>query len=251
MARKTKAEALATKSRILDAAEAMFCARGVARTSLHEIAERIDLTRGAVYWHFRDKYDLLLALWERAMLPIEQVFDEIDAEFAGDPLARIQQKGARIFHRIVHDARTRNLLSILLLRCEMVDEVGAAREHILGCREECLAKMKGEFAQAIARGQLPAAVDAEQAAIGLHALVDGLAYHWLLDPRRFDLERTGAHALGGYLAGLAHARAVPTVSVRRPENGRSVNGRPGNGRSSNAKGPRAAKPATRARAGSA
>src|SRR5262249_22829286 len=139
---------------------------------------------------------------------------------ASDPLARIRQKGARIFHRIVHDARTRNLLSVLLLRCEMVDEVAAAREHILGCREECLAKMQGEFAQAIARGQLRASVDAEHAAIGLHALVDGLAYHWLLDPRRFDLERAGMHVLAGYLAGLADAApARRPVPARRAANG--------------------------------
>jgi TetR/AcrR family acrAB operon transcriptional repressor len=207
MARKTKAEAQASRHRILDAAEAMFCARGVARTSLHEIAERIGLTRGAVYWHFRDKYDLLLALWERCMLPIDQAFDEIDTEFADDPLARIRQKGERVFHRIVHDVRTRNLLTILLLRCEMVDEVAAAREHILSVREECLAKMRGEFTQAIRRAQLPSTVDPKFAAIGLHALVDGLAYHWLLQPRRFDLEKTGARLLDGFLAGLAVRRA--------------------------------------------
>lgn len=212
MARKTKAEALATRDRILDAAEALFCARGVARTSLHEIADRIELTRGAVYWHFRDKYDLLLALWERAMLPIDRAFDEIDAEFADDPLARIRQKATRVLHRIVHDARTRNLLSILLLRCEMVDEVAAARDHILGCREECLGKMHGEFAQAAARRQIKTEVDCEHAAIGLHALVDGLAYHWLLDPQRFDLERVGALVLDGYLAGFG---SKPTSASRK------------------------------------
>ena len=208
MARKTKAEAQETRNHILDAAEAMFCARGVARTSLHEIADRIELTRGAVYWHFRDKYDLLLALWERAMLPIDRAFDEIDAEFADDPLARIRQKGTRVLHRIVHDTRTRNLLSILLLRCEMVDEVAAAREHILACREECLGKMRSEFTQAVARGQIKTKIDIEHAAIGLHALVDGLAYHWLLDPRRFDLERVGLLALESYLVGIVQAPAA-------------------------------------------
>lgn len=220
MARKTKEAALATRASILDAAEAMFCAHGVARTSLHEIAESIGLTRGAVYWHFRDKYDLLLALWERAFLPIDQVFDEIDTELAGDPLARIREKGRRVFHRIVTDARTRNLLTILLLRCEMVDEVAAAREHILGCREECLGKMRGEFAAAVRAGQLRAALDVEAAAIGLHALVDGLAYHWLLDPARFDLERTGAHLLDGYLVGMVGAATLrparPRSRSRRP-----------------------------------
>jgi TetR/AcrR family transcriptional regulator, acrAB operon repressor len=215
MARKTKEEAQATRHRILDAAESMFCARGVARTSLHEIADSIDLTRGAVYWHFRDKYDLLLALWERAMLPIDEAFDEIDAEFAADPLARIRQKARRVFHRIVHDARTRNLLTILLLRCEMVDEVAAAREHILGQRDECLTKMAKEFAQAVGRGQLSRSVDPKAAAIGLHAVVDGLAYHWLLDPRRFDLEQTAAQVIDAFLAGMVRTPAARPASAAR------------------------------------
>ncbi|MGK9806601.1 TetR family transcriptional regulator, partial [Salmonella enterica subsp. enterica] len=39
MARRTKEEALETRHRILDAAEAVFHARGVARPSLADIAE--------------------------------------------------------------------------------------------------------------------------------------------------------------------------------------------------------------------
>ncbi|MGE3171385.1 MAG: TetR family transcriptional regulator [Planctomycetota bacterium] len=245
MARKTKEEALATRNRILDAAEAMFCTRGVARTSLHEIAEGIALTRGAVYWHFRDKYDLLLALWERAMLPLDAAFDEIDAEFKDDPLARIRLKGTRVFHRIAHDERTRNLLMILLLRCEMVDEVAAARDHILGCREECLGKMAHEFRQAVARGQLLRGTNPERTAIGLHALVDGLAYHWLLDPSRFDLERAGADLLEGFLRGIAPSGAVlrPAAAPPRSRGARA----PANG----ARRARGAAPAGRRRAAGA
>ncbi|MCA8953382.1 MAG: TetR family transcriptional regulator [Planctomycetes bacterium] len=205
MARKTKKEAEETRQRILDAAEAMFCVRGAARTSLHEIAESIQLTRGAVYWHFRDKYDLLLALWERAVLPLDDAFDAIDAESDLSPLQRIHKKAVGLFHRIVHDDRTRNLLTILLLRCEMVEEVAAARQHILGQRDECLAQLAGGFAAAIAGGELRETVDPKVAAIGLHALVDGLAYHWLLDPTRFDLETVGTATLDAWLAGMSLA----------------------------------------------
>ena len=55
MARRTKEEALATRHALLDAAERVFGRRGVARTSLVEIAEEAGVTRGAVYWHFKDK----------------------------------------------------------------------------------------------------------------------------------------------------------------------------------------------------
>ena len=40
------------------------------------------------------------------------------------------------------------------------------------------------------------------AAIGLHALIDGLMHNWLLQPEAFDLELVGARALDAYLVGL-------------------------------------------------
>ena len=210
MARKTKAEALETRQTILDAAEAMFCARGVARTSLHEIAESAQLTRGAVYWHFKNKYDLLLALWERFAVPVDEAFDAIDAEADLSALQRIRKKTLGLFHRVVHDDRARNLLTILLLRCEMVDEVAAARRHILDQRNECLDHVAAGFAQAIADGELPATVAPMAAAVSLRALVDGLVYHWLLDPGHFDLEAVGAGAVDGWLAGLGRPTATVT-----------------------------------------
>lgn len=206
MARKTKTEALATKHLILDAAERVFGDRGVARTSLHEIAESAGLTRGAVYWHFKDKYDLLSALWERCLLPLEAAFAAIEAEHDGDALTRIRAKVRGVAASIVHDPRTRNMMGIALLRCEMVDEIAAAREQIVGERDECLLKLAGELRAAVAAGQLSARVDAGAVAIELHAIIDGLTYHWLLAPERFDLEERIASCSDAWLVGLG---AVP------------------------------------------
>ena len=59
MVRRTKADAEATRLSLLDAAEQLFQARGVSRTSLNDIATAAGTTRGAIYWHFKDKADLL------------------------------------------------------------------------------------------------------------------------------------------------------------------------------------------------
>ena len=71
MARRTKADAQATRSSLLDAAEQLFQARGVSRTSLNDIALAAGTTRGAIYWHFKDKADLFNAMMERVTLPLE------------------------------------------------------------------------------------------------------------------------------------------------------------------------------------
>ena len=61
MARRTKAEAQATRNALIDAAERLFDSRGVSRTSLQDIAQAAGATRGAIYWHFKDKADLFNA----------------------------------------------------------------------------------------------------------------------------------------------------------------------------------------------
>ena len=62
MARRTKEEAEETKKAICLAALDIFCEKGYSRTTFDEIAKRINLTKGAIYWHFRNKADLLAEL---------------------------------------------------------------------------------------------------------------------------------------------------------------------------------------------
>src|SRR4051794_27229311 len=76
MVRRTKEDAAITREQLLDAAENVFRQRGVARSSLAEVAAAAGVTRGAVCWHFRDKADLCAAMCERAMLPLETMLSE-------------------------------------------------------------------------------------------------------------------------------------------------------------------------------
>lgn len=51
-----------TRHRILEVAGELFSAQGIAATPLREIAERLDFTKAALYYHFPSKDDLLAAL---------------------------------------------------------------------------------------------------------------------------------------------------------------------------------------------
>lgn len=53
--------------RVLEAALDLFSEHGFAGTSLQDIADRLGVTKAAVYYHFRSKDDLLLALVEPAI----------------------------------------------------------------------------------------------------------------------------------------------------------------------------------------
>ena len=73
MARRTKEEAFETRQSIIDAAEKCFHEKGVSRASLTDIAQAAGVTRGAIYWHFQGKADLLDALFQRIHMPLEEL----------------------------------------------------------------------------------------------------------------------------------------------------------------------------------
>lgn len=58
MARRTKAEAEQTRQKILKAALDVFVEKGYERATFEDVAVRIGLSKGAVYWHFKSKPDL-------------------------------------------------------------------------------------------------------------------------------------------------------------------------------------------------
>jgi hypothetical protein len=51
-----------TRERILSAAMTVFAQKGWQKTSLDEVAAAAGMTKGAIYWHFRNKNDLFFAL---------------------------------------------------------------------------------------------------------------------------------------------------------------------------------------------
>ena len=76
MARRTKEEAAATRESVLMAALDLFSEKGYSRTTFSDIAKRIGMTRGAVYWHFENKEALLAALIDYGYARKHSIVDE-------------------------------------------------------------------------------------------------------------------------------------------------------------------------------
>lgn len=68
MARKTKEDMEKTRQLILQSALDLFCKNGYSKTTFDSIAKHINLTKGAVYWHFKNKPDILLALMQKIIV---------------------------------------------------------------------------------------------------------------------------------------------------------------------------------------
>lgn len=215
MVRRTKEEAQATRKLILDTAEVVFHERGVSRSTLNDIAQAAGLTRGAIYWHFKDKADLFNAMMERVTLPLEETAHRSDDESLDDPIAYMRANFLHALRLTANDPQVRRVFGIAVHKVEYVDELRAVRDRHLKIRDECLLHAQRGVTLAMRRGLLPRRIPARAAAIGLHALIDGLIQNWLLDPDAFDLVKTGQQVLDAYLAGLGVA--MPAVrKLERP-----------------------------------
>lgn len=210
MARRTKEDALATRAALLDAAERVFQQRGVSRTSLAHIAEAAGLTRGAVYWHFKDKADLFNAMMERVTLPLESELAGV-YQAPGDPIDALVTRLLHSFGQIATDARTQRVLNIAVMLVEHVEDLWPVRERHVQMDRANVERMRRVFERASALRQQPLPADAQVLAEGFHALVRGLVYSWLLQ-RSFDLQGTSRVAMEAYLAGIGLPRQWPPAS---------------------------------------
>lgn len=59
---RTREQAEQTRNLVLKAASELFVEKGFTNISITEIAEKIAATKGAVYWHFKNKDEILLAI---------------------------------------------------------------------------------------------------------------------------------------------------------------------------------------------
>lgn len=202
MARRTKADAQATRSGLLDAAEHLFQSRGVARTSLNDIALEAGTTRGAIYWHFKDKASLFIAMMERVTLPLEKTLALVDAQHTHDPVAHLRHALVQALRLIASDEQVQRVLLIATHKVEYTEELCAVQQRHLNSQKAVLQHIHTALATAFSMQDKAPPVPLETAAGGLQMLVEGLLHQWLLTPEAFALVDTGVNALDVYLAGL-------------------------------------------------
>jgi len=200
VARHTKAQAEQTREAILDAAEKVFYERGVARSTLEEVARVAGVTRGAIYWHFRDKLDLFLTLNERAELPHQDLVTRLAENPELDPLEELDTVMADTKRQFEQDERRRRLLTIFYQRCEYVDEMAPALHRLQKADEDLRAKFRELLHLAAARYPLAPPWTPDTAADALFVQIRGMMQLWLREPEVYRLSEEGLQLARALLA---------------------------------------------------
>lgn len=174
MTRKPNLNPEITRDRLLDAAEHLFASRGVAKTSLEDVAVAAGFTRGALYWHFSGKGELLDALFARAEIPLDEMACRVLGQ--ADPLAALHAywNGAMAYIRT--SERARRVIEIRMRKCEYIDEFKETDLRVANWVEQTLALTTRAFAEAAAKGLLAAGADPARSAMSLVGLLSGFAH---------------------------------------------------------------------------
>lgn len=215
MPRKTRQDALLTRERILDAAVDVFHERGVARPSLTDVAARIGMTRGAVYGHFRNKGDVLVALFERERLPWEEFVAAGHAAGGDDPLEVLRHALASLLRRACDSPVRARTLNILFYKVELAVEHPALVERLNAARQESHARLMLMIKRARKAGRLPGTPGPKHAARLLQQAAFGVLLDWLWDPSGFDLAREADRVADALLATIG----APPAAGRTTQTG--------------------------------
>ncbi len=223
MVRKTKEDAEHTYGALLDAAEIVFKEKGVAASTLNDIAKMAGMTRGAIYWHFKDKGELVRAMCERATLPMEAMVNEVMAVAGDDPLGSVRRLTVHALRQIAESKRQHTVFDILFHKCEKTGELAEVFEREHESRNECHSQIEGLFRQGVKRGQLPLDTDTHLAMQALHSYLIGLMHEWLLAPEAYDLAKHAEPLVEVLLAGLrvAPPRKRVRAATKAPASARN------------------------------
>jgi len=196
MPRRTKEDAEKTRQAILDSALDLFSERGIASVSLAQVAAAAGVTRGAVYWHFSGKDQILEELWER-VYPMHLPQPSVSPAEA-DYLAPI---AALVEGFLVALARDEQLQKLLLLTSQSrTDPKIAPAVKQLSSRE--LQELADYLEQGRGSGQLRRDISAAGMALYIWGAVEGIADNWLYADSQIDLAGEASGMTAALLQGL-------------------------------------------------
>ena len=208
MARKKKEEAQQTRQQLIEAAIGQFATRGVASTTLTDIADAAKVTRGAIYWHFTSKTEIFNAIWEQ-QLPLRDIIcDRLSLSENDDPLLMLREQFITALQYIAHEPRQCALLQILYHKCEFHSDM-ISKDEIrkrIGFNYDSL---RITLEKCISQRIVAAQMNVELTMIVLHGFFSGIIKNWLMNTDSFNLYQQAPALVDSILATLPVLRVSP------------------------------------------
>ena len=165
------------RQQIIQAAFAAFAENGYAKTTMDDIVRLSGLSKGSLYWHFKNKEELFIAT-------LETMFQQV-----GEQLAALVQQDAPAEQRLrafMHEVgamleQNKPIVGLLIDAFFQSYQNTATMETMRKIYMDYVASIEAAIQQGIDRGEFHA-VDPQLAAVSLMAGGDGVALYMLIEP---------------------------------------------------------------------
>jgi AcrR family transcriptional regulator len=202
LVRKTKEEALETRERILDAAIEVFFDKGVTGASLEEIAEQAGVTRGAIYWHFRNKLDLFEALHEQLHLSvIDKILNDLETDHP-HPLQQLETLCIGLLSALEQDQRQRKILSVFFMKCDYSGDMAVILDRQNASKHKSIALFAQYFERAKRQQHLDVNADPHTIALALSFYLTGIVNDNLRDPSFTNMAQQAPRFMRQFFVGI-------------------------------------------------
>lgn len=192
MARKTKEEAEKTYFALLESAVDLFTTQGYARTTINEIASHAGMTRGAFYWHFQSKEDVIKGIWENHAYPgFNPVRQALVSLPETDPASAFRVQINRLIDLFAHDRLVSRAMFIIIHNMEISDKEGDLHNFLHDQHQMFQNTINTAIHRIEQAGQLKPNLDAKVIALSCACLFMGMVDKALLPFTDLDLETDG------------------------------------------------------------
>ena len=195
------------RAQILKAAQSCFGKTGFHKTKMDDIVLASGLSKGALYWHFKSKDEIFLALFDQFGREIFSAWDDLSE---AEPLEILRIEGEIVLGTLLSDR------SLIEMWTEFLKHP-LAREGFSAIYEQSRARLAETITRGIESGEI-APCDAVKAAATLTAVIEGLLLQALADPS-FDPLAVWPTSWQIISAGLA-PKTLDEVVVSGPQSSR-------------------------------
>ena len=164
------------KDQIIDAASEVFTEKGFQKARMDDIAEKSGLSKGALYWYFKSKDDIVIGIFDRIFSREARDLETLvsSADTASDRLLQYTERITQDVKRLLRFAPITYEFLSLAFRNRYLQK---AFKHYLKEHMDILVPI---IQEGIDSGEFRA-VDPEEAAIAVGAIFEGTLALWVYD----------------------------------------------------------------------
>lgn len=195
-----KKKAAQTRNQLMESACALFLAHGYNAVSLQQIAEDTGLTRGAFYWHFRTKEEILQAICERERQFIEGLLVDLfmERDMAAD--RHLEHILTELVKNYFENNRFRDYIALTWFKMEHLESLQV--NHLKRIANQYFIAECTELIQTgIHSGVFKPSCTPHTSAMLLTALINGIYRLYFIAPGQMD-QKTAHDLVTHYVAAI-------------------------------------------------